>query len=209
MDKNISISYAVTASTEHLELESLLSLLTDSAREIDEIVVQIDSNSATQEIRDISSPSVKFIEFPLNNHFGNFKNNLKSNCSKDYIFQIDADELPSEDLLKVLPEILSTHPDPGLFHVPRVNTVEGITQAHIEKWKWSQNQFGWINWPDWQPRIFKNLPTIKWELPVHETIVNYGSAVFLPAEEGYSLRHPKTIIKQESQNDFYSTLSPT
>ena len=39
--------------------------------------------------------------------------------------------------------------------VPRVNTVEGLTQEHINKWRWNVNENGWINWPDYQTRINK------------------------------------------------------
>jgi len=42
-----------------------------------------------------------------------------------------------------------------LYYVPRVNTVSRITSEHIEKWGWSQNQSGWINFPDYQSRIYK------------------------------------------------------
>ena len=39
---------------------------------------------------------IKVIEFALNKDFASFKNNLKDNCSGDYIFQIDSDEYPEE-----------------------------------------------------------------------------------------------------------------
>ena len=208
MTKNVSISFAITASTEHLELKRLLTLLTQNIRDIDEVVLQVDSTTVTQEVRNVISeyPSVKFIEFPLNNHFGNFKNNLKSYCTGDYIFQIDADELPEKTLIQSLPTVIEQNPTVGLFHIPRVNIVDGITEHHIEKWNWSKNPNGWINWPDWQPRFFKNSPEIEWLLPVHETINNYGVAAFFPALKEYSLFHPKSIHKQETQNEFYSTL---
>jgi hypothetical protein len=36
-----------------------------------------------------------------------------------------------------------------MFRVPRVNTVEGITQQHIQQWRWNVNENGWVNWPDY------------------------------------------------------------
>ena len=215
-----SISYAITASTENLEILRLLQALCPLIRDEDELVIQIDSSADYVSVEDeISSfrltqgsplydspPSIKVIYFPLNNHFGNFKNNLREHCSKEYVFHIDADEVPSEDLIKNLPEILDSYPDTGLFHVPRVNTVDGITSEHIEKWGWTLNKQGWINWPDWQPRIFKNRPNITWMGAVHETITNYKTAAFFPELEEYSLAHPKTIEKQELQNNFYQSL---
>jgi len=204
-----TISYALTASTEVEELPRLITALESAIRPEDEIVLQLDKENTSAELSNLVKadfPSVKVVNFPLNNHFGEFKNNLKSKCSKDYIFQIDADETPHASLIELLPEILETYPEVGLFHVPRVNTVEGITRSHLEKWKWTMNERGWINWPDYQPRIFKNLPDISWKLPVHETITNYKTASFFPEAEEYCLYHPKTITRQEKQNEFYSTL---
>mgnify|MGYP003132893515 FL=1 len=204
-----TISYAITASTEVEELPKLLSLLENSIREEDEIVLQLDKDNTDPLLRSLVKadfPTIKTITFPLNKHFGNFKNNLKDHCKKDYIFQIDADELPNEELIKLLPEILATYPDCGLFHVPRVNTVEGVTTRHLQEWNWTVNEQGWVNWPDWQPRLFKNLPEIEWDLPVHETIINFKTAAFFPESEEYCLYHAKSITKQESQNKFYSLL---
>jgi len=204
-----TISYAITASTEVEELPRLLTAVEGSIRPEDEIVLQLDKSNTTPELSNLVKadfPSIKVVVFPLDNHFGNFKNNLKSRCSQDYIFQIDADEVPHASLIELLPEILETYPDVGLFHVPRINTVEGITPFHLEKWKWTMDEKGWINWPDYQPRIFKNIPDITWKLPVHETITNYKTASFFPEAEEYCLYHPKSISKQENQNTFYETL---
>jgi len=204
-----SISYAITASTEEEELPRLLILLQKYTRDVDEIVVQFDNGSAPPSFIENTRhefKDVKIIHYSLDNHFGNFKNNLKENCVKDYIFQIDADELPHKELLKALPEILEANPETGLFHLPRINTVNGITDEHIRKWKWNLNEKGWVQWPDWQPRLFKNLPHIKWELAVHETVVNYGAGSFFPESEEFCLYHPKTIERQEEQNKFYSTI---
>ena len=205
-----SVSYALTASTEVEELPRLITALESSIGSEDEIILQLDKGNTSIELSSLVKadfPSIKVIDFPLDNHFGNFKNNLKSKCSKDYIFQIDADEIPHPSLLDLLPEILETYPEAGLFHVPRINTVEGITRDHLEAWNWTMNEKGWVNWPDYQPRIFKNIPEITWKLPVHETITNYKTASFFPEAEEYCLYHPKTITRQQKQNEFYSTLS--
>ncbi len=50
-------------------------------------------------------------------------------------FQVDADEIPHEYLVEYLGEVLETNPVDIVF-VPRVNTVEGLEQSHIDKWKW-------------------------------------------------------------------------
>jgi hypothetical protein len=201
-----SISYAITACNEHIELERLLNLLNINIRGIDEVVIQLDI-TATKEVEEVcyKYPFFTLIQFPLNNDFASFKNNLKSKCNRDYIFQIDADEYLSEELLLSLPEILELNPEVELYAVPRINTVEGLTQEHIQKWGWNINENGWVNYPDYQTRILKNIPEIKWINKVHERLVGAKNTVPLP--EGYDLIHPKTIERQEKQNQFYNTLN--
>jgi hypothetical protein len=200
-----SISYAITACNEHIELERLLNLLNINIRGIDEVVIQLDI-TATKEVEEVcyKYPFFTLIQFPLNNDFASFKNNLKSKCNRDYIFQIDADEYLSEELLLSLPEILELNPEVELYAVPRINTVEGLTQEHIQKWRWNVNENGWVNYPDYQTRILKNIPEIKWINKVHERLV--GAKNIVPLPEGYDLIHPKTIERQEKQNNYYNTL---
>jgi glycosyltransferase involved in cell wall biosynthesis len=196
-----SISYAITACNEHVELARLLELLKNNIRPEDEIVIQLDIDNATKEVRTIAN---KYTMHPLNGDFATFKNHLKKFCTKDYIFQIDADGYLSEALLTSLPEILELNPEVELYAVPRINTVEGLTQEHIQKWGWHVNENGWVNYPDYQTRILKNIPEIKWINKVHERLV--GAKNLVPLPEGYDLIHPKTIEKQEKQNQFYNTL---
>ena len=88
----MKISYAIPVHNEHIELEKLLSFLLEHIDENDEIVVQCDKGNTTDKVYQVlQHPRFKVIEFPLNGHFSNFKNNLKENCSGDWIFQIDAD----------------------------------------------------------------------------------------------------------------------
>jgi hypothetical protein len=202
-----SISYAITACNEHVELERLLDHLEDWIREEDEVVIQLDT-TATEEVKalcfDYMRSNWNVIEFGLNKDFASFKNNLKNYCTKDYIFQIDADENLSQDLILNLPEILELNPEIELYAVPRINTVEGLTQEHIQKWGWNVNENGWVNYPDYQTRILKNIPEIKWINKVHERLV--GAKTIVPLPEGYDLIHSKTIERQEKQNEYYNTL---
>ena len=209
------ISYAIPVCNEHIELENLLSFLIRYIDENDEIVVQCDKGNTTPEVyrvlNSFKAPvglkdPLEIIEFPLKGHFSNFKNNLKEHCSGDWIFQIDADELPHESLIINLKELLKLNTNTEMLLVPRVNTVEGITQEHINKWRWNVNEKGWVNWPDYQTRIIQNSPKIKWQNKVHEQIVGITTKGVLPMEEEWSLYHPKNIGKQEAQNNFYNSL---
>ena len=211
----MKISYAIPVCNEHAELEKLLDFLEDHIQVKDEVVVQCDEGNTTPEVYKVLNSErysdgfrqqLKVIEFSLNGHFSNFKNNLKEHCTGDWIFQIDADELPHEFLITNLKELLKINPTTEMFLVPRVNTVEGLTQEHINKWRWNVNENNWVNWPDYQTRIIQNSPKIKWQNKVHEQIIGFSTRGVLPMEEEWSIYHPKNIKRQEAQNTFYNTL---
>jgi len=201
-----SISYAITACNEHTELERLLNQLSTNISSEDEIIVQLDSENFTQEVERVVEKYSKTtrIYFALSGDFATFKNNIKKHCTKEYIFFIDADEYLSEELIENLKEILEQNIHTQLFLIPRINTVEGLTPEHIQKWRWNVNDKGWVNFPDYQTRIVKNEPEINWENKVHERLVGFKLYASLPDE--YCLIHPKDIKRQERQNDFYSKL---
>jgi hypothetical protein len=126
-------------------------------------------------------------------------------CSGDYIFQIDADEMPSLTLIQSLHDLIEYNKDVDVYLVPRVNTVEGMSQDHIQQWGWNVNEDGWVNFPDYQWRIYKNIG-IKWINKVHERLDGFNRYSLLPSTKEYSLYHPKTIERQVKQNDYYNTL---
>ena len=202
----ITISYAITACNEHEELKRLLEQLKSVVRNEDEIIIQLDTNH-TEEVLKIASSYINcsYITCELNKDFATFKNNLKNHCKKDYICFIDADEYLSEDLLHFLPQVLENNPV-DVFLIPRKNTVDGLTEEHVKKWGWRVEN-GLINWPDYQMRIVKNASHIKWEGKVHEKITGYKTLSHFPQDvDSWCLIHPKTIERQEKQNNFYNTI---
>ena len=202
----MKISYAITAHNEAEELNRLLKQLTEGKQGEDEIIIQLD-DTATDKVKFVvDAYPVKSITFPLNKDFASFKNNLKKNCTGDYIFFIDADEYLSEHLLKSLKEVLQTNTTVECYGVPRVNTVVGLTDEHLIKWGWILKN-GKVNWPDYQTRICKNVPHIQWIGKVHERLEGWRTSAAFPADlEDWALYHPKTIERQEKQNNYYSTL---
>ena len=206
----MKISYAITVHNELEELMKLLDFLNNNIREEDEVVIQYDEGGVTDEVLEFLKIKQKIhgytvVGFPLNKDFASYKNNLKENCKGDYIFQIDADEIPHEVMIAYLPEVLESNPVDIIF-VPRVNTVNGLTQKHISKWRWNVNEKGWVNWPDYQTRIYKNTEDVTWMNKVHEKITGYDTFSNFPAEEHWALYHPKQINIQEEQNKFYETI---
>ena len=209
----MKISYAITVCNEFVEIQRLITFLLKNKRPQDEIVVLVDmtKNEPTSELlgylhRLSSSNYILLSEQKFNGHFADWKNYLTSLCSGNYIFQIDADEIPHENLINSLPELLDENSIIDMLRVPRVNTVEGLTEEHIKKWGWNVNEKGWVNWADWQMRIYKNTPEIKWINKVHEVLDGFKTHGMLPVDEEWALYHPKTIEKQEKQNNYYDTL---
>lgn len=139
----INVTYAITVCNELQELITLVDFLQLHLHKDDEILIQYDEDGVTLEVLDylkikqsIHPSTINVIGFPLNNDFSSFKNNLKNHSKGIFIFQIDADELPHEYLISNIHNLLDYNKDVDLFFVPRVNTVDGITEEHIKKWRW-------------------------------------------------------------------------
>ena len=209
----INITYAITVCNELEEITKLVDFLKDRIKKDDEILIQYDEINVTDAIKNylmilsqLHTDTIKVIGYPLNDDFASFKNNIKNNANGIFIFQIDADEIPSEYLVENLSEFIEFNKDVDLFFVPRINTVEGLTQKHIKKWKWNVNDNGWVNFPDYQTRIYRRTSEIQWVGKVHERIIGYNTLSILPSEEQYCLYHPKQIERQEKQNAYYDTI---
>jgi glycosyltransferase involved in cell wall biosynthesis len=206
------ISYTITVYNEAEELNLLLDYLLVNISKDDEVVIQSDSEKVTDEVEEIVSNYIDkfsklvYVKFPLNNDFSEFKNNLKKYCSKKWIFNIDADEVPSDFLIQNLHLILNDNDGVEMILVPRWNVVEGITNEHIKKWNWKFDEEERINWPDYQTRIYRNIENINWKNKVHERLEGFERYSAFPEEREFSLLHFKTIDKQEKQNDFYSKI---
>ena len=204
----ITISYAVTVCNEIEEIQKLIPFLEQNMRETDEIVIQYDRSSVTDEVMnylDTLNNTHRVVGHTLGNDFSQFKNNLRKHCKKDFIFQLDADEIPNKLLMENIHDIIEEN-DVDLLYVPRVNTVDGLTEEHIQKWGWKVNSDGWINFPDFQSRIFRNDKSIRWINKVHEQIIGFKTFSRLPSYEELSLYHHKEIKRQERQNEFYSKI---
>ena len=204
----MKISYAVTVCNEIEEIKRLIPHLSEHKREKDEIVVMLDISNQTPDIinylqKQRYDGTITLQGEYFDGHFADWKNKLKELCTGDYIFQIDADELPTQELITDLHLILGGN-DIDLFLVPRDNKVKGITEEHIKRWGWKVDNLGRINFPDYQTRIYKNSPEIKWVNKVHERIEGYKTYAALPHE--YFMHHIKTIERQEKQNSYYDTL---
>jgi hypothetical protein len=207
----MKISFAITVCNEIEEIKRLVPFLLKHKRIKDEIVVLFDQKNGSEEVIDFllefnKLPNVQtWRGLDFNNNFSDWKNKLNEYCDGDYIFQLDADEMISEYMVKNISEIVSLNPEVELFFLPRINKVNGITEEHIKTWNWNVDDLGRINFPDYQGRIYKK--GLSWEGKVHERISNVKNYSLLPTEEElYCIEHYKDIIKQEKQNNLYKNI---
>lgn len=204
----ITISYAITVYNELEEIKTLVSFIKKYKQKEDEIVILFDTKG-TKEVENYLDKlkEVKVIKDEFKNQFAKWKNKLTESCSKQFVFQLDADEIPHENLIKNIPAVIHSNPEVEAYFIPRINTVKNITTGDLNKWNWRINDLGWINFPDYQKRLYKkDYPRIRWNGKVHETIIGFTNYAPLPGTEEWSLYHHKTLEKQKKQNNFYETL---
>ena len=211
----MKIIYGITVHIVAYELNKLLEILIHKTDVEDEIVICIDGNDEkvqeviTSWVQQYASDDVDKIKDiivynrKLDGNFAEHKNSVIEKSTGDYIFHIDADEYPNVTLLEQLKQIIEMNDGVDLIWIPRVNTIEGMTQEHIQKWSWRVTEKGWVNYPDYQARVFRRDKSIRWTRPLHELITGCKTYAHLPPHEELSLYHPKTIQKQEQQNMFY------
>tara|TARA_R110002096_G_scaffold248951_4_gene441354 strand:+ start:901 stop:1551 length:651 start_codon:yes stop_codon:yes gene_type:complete len=203
----VKISYGITVHNEADELNKLLEILIHKTDEEDEIVICVDGNdNDVKDVIDKYSIDSRVVDYKrkLDGNFADHKNSVIEKSTGDYIFHIDADEYPNEILLQQLKQIIEMNDGVDLIWIPRVNTIDGMKTEHIQRWGWEVNETSWVNYPDYQARVFRRDSEIRWERPLHELIVGCKTYAHLPPHEELSLYHPKTIEKQEEQNLFYN-----
>ena len=206
----MKISFAITVCNELEEIKKLVPFILENKRPQDEIVILYDEKNGNPEVLEYLLqynilPNVQtWRGLWWENNFADWKNKLNDYCEGDYIYQLDADEMISEYMIKNLFTILEMNPKVDLIFVPRINTVDGITQEHINKWGWRVNENGWVNFPDMQGRIYRK--GMSWYGKVHERIIGGQKFSSLPYDEEYCIQHHKTIQRQEKQNNYYSSL---
>ena len=193
-----------------MEIKRLVSFLLEHKRPEDEIVILYDENNGDARVIDFLLPYNKlpnvqtWRSFDFDKNFADWKNLLNSYCKGDFIFQLDADEMISSYMIENLYTIIDLNKDVDLYFVPRINTVDGLTDEHIQKWGWQINEKGWVNFPDYQGRVYRKNMT--WYGKVHEKIIGGQKFTSLPLEEEYCIQHHKTIERQEKQNNLYSSI---
>ena len=205
----MKFSYAICVCDEHEQLDTLLDFLFKVKHPNDEIVILVDSSydSSRGILRVLAAyDGLRIFSRPFANDFSQHKNFLNSKCRGDYIFNIDADEVPTEQLIEKLESMVKDKPD--AIYVPRINICLGQTTEFLKRHGFRMNELGWINWPDFQGRIYRNHKDIYWQSDVHERI---GGPQCKKIKSGdvnplLTLLHVKTVKKQDKQHDFYEDI---
>lgn len=139
----MKISFAITTHNEGHYIEHLFQALEKYSKnsalcEFEVVVVDdFSQDSNTDSILQFwEQKGIQVYQRMLNNDFASQKNFLNSKCNGDYIFQLDADEMISEETFHNLVGVLMLNPEIDAFWIPRINTVHGLTESHVIKWGW-------------------------------------------------------------------------
>ena len=195
------LTYAICVCNESKDLYSLVSFLLKVKDPEDDINVLVDTEhvtSAVLRVIDHFEGSISVCRRAFDGKFATHRNWHFSQCSGDYIFYIDPDEMPQELLIQNLKRVISeTRAD--LICVPRINIHPGSTQEWLERYKFQVNDMGWINWPDMQARLFRRCPEIKMTQELHERFEGAEKVIQIQATPKLALWHIKSVEKQDNR----------
>lgn len=179
-----NISFAIMVHNEGQILDKCLESIINLKRPDDEVVI-LDDYSTDSKTLDILEKAKKLgaiiYKKKLNYDFSEHRNYLNSKCCKDWILQIDADEiLLPKLLLKIFNVIEDTSYD--CFCIPRITfIVEYRNDAAFDKklddlffkelLSGRVQRYLYYVFPDSQHRLYRNLDYLKWNRPIHENIV--------------------------------------
>lgn len=208
----MKITYAITVCNESRDLYSLISFLKDVIDEEDDINVLIDTAHVTESVNSVIEhfkDNIVTCERAFDGDFKSHRNFHIENCKGDYIFIIDPDEMPQELIIKKIKEIITTT-EADLLMMPRINIVLGATRKWYEDHEFGDkiNELGWVNWPDYTGRVFKNNGVIKYGNTLHEKLEGYTNAKIITANPSLALYHIKSVDKDNNRWSNGSYVSP-
>ena len=106
--------------------------------------------------------------------------------------------MPQETLIKNIKKVIQQTGAEIIF-IPRINIHPGLTSDFIRWSEFNVNEMGWINWPDYQGRIWKKCDYIKWSDEVHTKLIGTDKVVKLQPNPQVSMWHIKSMEKQYSR----------
>lgn len=183
----MKISFAICThneTREFNELNMLLQKFIDKDDQNEYEIVVIDDFSSDEGMQALLAlvelEGVKIHEHALNGDFAAHKNFMNSQCSGDWILNLDADEKISESLLEMIPFLIENNPTIDAYWLPRINTVEGLTIEHVAKWLWSIDKlpgFRVAEMLDTEGKFFHLLRSFDLIMEVKDGIVVYDKPI--------------------------------
>jgi len=178
MSKNIPLlSVAMIVRDEEQVLPECLENLKSF---VDEICI-IDTGSVDETISIAKSANAKVKCIPWQDDFAYARNESLKLCTGKWIFIFDADErLSAEDSVKLRQLV-----EKNIFCAYRLWTRNYTQRTDRSDFQYAEKNNPWANeFPGWFPsakiRLFPNLPEIKFEGPVHETVLTSLQQIGIP-----------------------------
>jgi len=195
----MKITYSIQVCNESRELFSLANFILKVKDDEDNLNIVVDSLHVTDKVRmvlEYFKDRVTVYERPFDSFYKNSQFH-KEIATGDYVFSMDADEMPQEVLIKNLKKMIEDS-NPDSIAVPRINIHPGATAEFLKNSGFHANEVGWINWPDYQVRIYRNSPDVNWSDELHTKLVAQRQIAINDRPE-YAIWHIKSIEKQESR----------
>lgn len=147
MEPNLKISFAICTHNEGEYIAQLLKQLCtwieiDIHRGVTYEIVVLDDYSNDPFTVDCllkysRSNKIKLYYNKLDKNYALHKNILNQHCTGDWILNLDADEYVTDQFLEMLPDIIDANPELDAYALPRINTVDGLTLKHLQRWNWT------------------------------------------------------------------------
>lgn len=197
----MKLSYSIMVCNESRDLYSLISFLKRVKDTEDEINILIDTKHVTPKVLQVIEhfkDDVVTCERDFDGDFSAHRNFHIDKCSGDYIFMLDPDEMPKEKLIKNIKQFI-TDSQAELIVIPRLNMSLGATDEWYKDHDFTVNELDWINWPDYQGRIFKKDENIKWSRGLHEVVTGHKKQITLEAHPQLAILHIKAVEKDNNR----------